>query len=481
MSLIPPSPGPSRHALPHPQSLPSPHSPVALHPVRTSPKQIRQSTLSSPRNRSGTLPYGSSGGSSLQYSRSAPTSPAGRVLPAGLTPLSTISDIHLGKFAGDSLPRPMAPQRGGSVDTAGVNLQGYVEPQQQRQLYQLPGPVLANTSNITSQQSSASTSTLPPLLNPVARMRLGGRPATGASSNSSSISDTETEGADSDSTYVPGKTGVRHKHSLSQPDLTALRSRLEGWAGGVAKGQAEEKRAREARRKTPPTVSRALASSSASVQPNNIHPKSKSHASLVGLRGSPSPKQSPALLSPLTPILSSSSDGSSPRVFERAFGAVGESEDADDDYDGTTDSPSSGSLSFSPKRRVLRQRMSSERAKGSLGLSFGPDTTPVKREDPLPVLIERRLQQSSLLSLRLLAIVPSLWGIAVLFEALVSADLSVDVWPWGVDLSREALERLVAGGQASEGVSRKVSRGDMVLAIAWVSSGSTFVSEYTHE
>lgn len=109
--------------------------------------------------------------------------------------------------------------------------------------------------------------------------------------------------------------------------------------------------------------------------------------------------------------------------------------------------------------------------KGSLGLSFGPESPPVdvKKEDPIPALLERRLQQSSLLLLRLLAIVPSVWGIMVLFLAVSSGELWVDVWPWGADLSREALERLVAGGVGPEGIKRKVSRGDMLLAMAWVS------------
>jgi len=470
-SVIPPSPGPSRHALPGPGPLLPSRSPVGLRPVRGSPESNRRDNLVSPRQRSGTLPHGT--GSAALVSQSAPVSPTGRVRPAGLGPLSTIADLHLGHPSAPVRPRYRASSSGSSVQTVGADGQGYqADPRgqayQRHPSHPLPGIAAAIPSLLTAQRPVASTSALPPLLNPAARMRLGGRSAVGISSNSSSISDTETEGAESDSTYVPGKSSLRPKQSLSQPDLTALRSRLEGWAGGVAKGQAEEKRAREARRKTPPTVPRPLASNSSSVHPMTIHPKSKSHASLEGLRGPPSPRSGQGLISPLTPLLSSSSDGSSPRLFERAFSVVGGSEDADDDYDGTTDSPSSGSLSFSPKRKVLRQRMGAERAKGSLGLSFGPDTTPVKREEPLPLLIERRLQQSSLLSLRLLAVVPSLWGIAVLLEALISADLSVDVWPWGVDLSREALERLVAGGQAHVGECRKVSRGDMVLAIAWV-------------
>jgi hypothetical protein len=146
------------------------------------------------------------------------------------------------------------------------------------------------------------------------------------------------------------------------------------------------------------------------------------------------------------------------------------SEDADDDYDGT-DSPSSGSLTFSPKRRP-RQRRPVDKAKGSLGLSFGPETPPaaVKAVELLPDLIERKLQDSTLLPLRLLAIVPSVWGIVVLALGFISGEIWVEVWPWGVDLSREALERLVAGGDLTEGFKRTVSRGDMILAMLWVSA-----------
>lgn len=145
------------------------------------------------------------------------------------------------------------------------------------------------------------------------------------------------------------------------------------------------------------------------------------------------------------------------------------SEDADDDYE-STDSPSSESLTFSPKRtRGLRQRIVADRSKG-LGLTLEPPKTETTKEDPIPVQIERRLHQSSLLSLRLLAVIPSLWGICVLVEALVTGGLWYNVWPWGVDLSREAFERLVEGSGASEKTWRPVYRGDMVLSITWVGS-----------
>ena len=152
------------------------------------------------------------------------------------------------------------------------------------------------------------------------------------------------------------------------------------------------------------------------------------------------------------------------------FNGMTGSEDADDDYE-STDSPSSGSLTFSPKRtRGLRQRQVVDRTKG-LGLIFEPldpglDT---KKEEHAPSLVRSRLHQSSLLPLRLLAVIPSVWGIAVVADALVTGGLWHDLWPWGIDLSREALERLVQGGINPVGNWRSVSRGDMLLSVAWVS------------
>ncbi|OCF35520.1 hypothetical protein I316_02572 [Kwoniella heveanensis BCC8398] len=186
------------------------------------------------------------------------------------------------------------------------------------------------------------------------------------------------------------------------------------------------------------------------------------------------------------------------------FGGMS-SEDADDDYE-STDSPSSGSITFSPKRTrgsgSLRHRFPFQTDKdgprdrprfspvssgSGLGLSLGPSSTmsnspaPVSPKSLAPdevdenqplfirvgIKMERWFQHSSLLPLRLLAIVPSLWGIAVLSRALVTGGVWFDVWPWGVDLSREALERVVAGGGWNEGTWRGVRRGDVLLSIAW--------------
>lgn len=174
--------------------------------------------------------------------------------------------------------------------------------------------------------------------------------------------------------------------------------------------------------------------------------------------------------------------------------------------EGDDSSESGDSLTFAPKRTKsfplgseLRQRFqdprlsirrgssSSRSGDGGLGLLLGspssiPNTTstsagslsglemtPKTVPQPLPNELERMIRRSSLLYLRLLAIVPAVWGICVLAQALATGGLWVDVWPYGVDLSKEALERLVAGGVMMEGEWIRVDRGDMVLCIAWVS------------
>jgi hypothetical protein len=292
---------------------------------------------------------------------------------------------------------------------------------------------------------------------------------------------------------------VRHQHSKSQPDLTALRSRLaESWANQ----QQEERRLREEAqansllsrrrshgRKTPPIRPMPLAMGA---HPH-VHPHRQSSAGFasaipqgaLGLRHSP--RTSTVALAHLTPITSSprteSSAEDSPwslRGVTLPHGGMTGSEDADDDLE-SNDSPSSGSLSFSPKLR-RRQRQSSKRegsgsgsggAGPALGLLLEPNSADERGSQSLvdlrPESIEARLRRSSLLNFRLLAVVPALWGISVLTHAMITGALWHDVWPWGVDLSRESVERLVQGFHVYEGIERPVHRGDMALAIAWVS------------
>jgi hypothetical protein len=398
------------------------------------------------------------GGNSI----SAPTSPAGKLsLPQGLAPLSTIS------------PTNLDPRWDKDPDRLGH----YFAPKQYRVT---PSQPLQNRPAASFRPNQY------PYLSPANINSGPSRVMTRRSNTSSSSDDTETE-VDSDSTFVPGR--VKSKHSLSQPDLTALQS----WAGDVARGQAEEKRVR-ALRKTPPRrplplgpVHSALSGSSNS----STNPNSKSQPSLTSLRRSPSPRQSTSPLTPLTPVLSPSSSQYPlhpeyeipfPRTLLRTTTG---SSDADADASASAsstdpDSPSSGSITFSPKRRTIHtRRRNSPPKSSSLGLTLSPDHTDTEHpytakdvsgqiQPPLPKLIEKRLKESTLFSLRLLAVVPSLWGIAVLLRALVLGGWWVEVWPWGADLTREALERLVVGSGEWEGTWRRVSRGDMIISIAWV-------------
>ncbi|KLT45371.1 hypothetical protein CC85DRAFT_299827 [Cutaneotrichosporon oleaginosum] len=394
---------------------------------------------------------------------------------AVLKPLSQLAPINPNAHALAN-PRQKAAQRGATIPPV----------QQQRpalSYYNLPDP------GPSSAASSGSSRTV----RAGARRRAGSNPRPPSSTSSE---DTETE-VDSDSTFVPGR--VRHQHSKSQPDLTALRSRLaESWANQ----QQEERRLREEAqansmlsrrrshgRKTPPIRPMPLASGA---HPH-IHPHRQSSAgfasaipqSALGLRHSP--RTSTVALAHLTPITSSpraeSSAEDSPwslRGTTIPHGGMTGSEDADDDLE-STDSPSSGSLSFSPKLR-RRQRQSNKRdgsgsGSGSggagpvLGLLLEPNSADERSSQGLvdlrPESIEARLRRSSLLNFRLLAVVPALWGISVLTHALVTGALWHDVWPWGVDLSRESVERLVQGLHVYEGIERPVHRGDMALAIAW--------------
>ncbi|KAK8843358.1 hypothetical protein IAR55_007015 [Kwoniella newhampshirensis] len=511
-------------------------------------------------------------------SKSAPTSPTGRIV---MTPLSTISPIQLEPVSSSQQQQQQQQRPGLPNLVGGVSADSGMTPTAHTVRLPPAHPIhsqslptsLAVPRAITSQPiagpsstrpfyppASASTSSVPRPSDPIsiqhrsqplphpgfgsrvrARqiIRQTGGGGGGGPPSESGLSD---DSVDSDSTVRPG--WIRHKQSLSQPDLQVLRSkRVEGWADGVMKGQIhpsqvqiQEGKRSSQKQSTPlttrrPSLGRTKTPPSRSAAPIPIHnmmsassptmttteqwlpasPKtSRSHPSLHSLRKSPSPRSPPLSIPHMSPInpsspavtSSSSSEGSSPRMYYRPItssnplvGAEGlSSEDADDDYE-STDSPSSGSLTFSPKRTRssatggLRQRFPLDKTRSSssttttspispsgLGLSFGPvsdledehELTPTTETVPLPLAhLERMIRQSSLLSLRLLAIVPAVWGIAVLLQALVTARLWVDVWPYGVDLSKEALERLVQGGVMVEGEWRGVSRGDMVLCIAW--------------
>lgn len=330
-------------------------------------------------------------------------------------------------------------------------------------------------------------------------------------------SDTE-RGFDSDVTVMdrrrPGKA------SYSQTDLPALRSRLEGWRSGVSApgGEAVADVGNTSRdslgllqirntdtitlpkppgRRTPPATPShrpvQLSNNPAPLPPplakqhsvpsgTFSSPRSRSSTSLASLRRSPnsSPRTIHAHLAPLTPVTPSLTfpPNVSPRIRTTDDGAT--SGDADEENDSQTDSQPDSELSFRTKSSGLRRRTGADVRSTALELSLGgtssggdkSDTTTTRTVGdiaPKPHAIERLYHASSLLSLRILAIVPSMWGTLVLSQALVSGGLWYDVWPWGADFSSEALYRLSQGGGDYEGDWRKVVRGDILLAVGWVS------------
>jgi hypothetical protein len=77
-------------------------------------------------------------------------------------------------------------------------------------------------------------------------------------------------------------------------------------------------------------------------------------------------------------------------------------------------------------------------------------------------------RSSSLLYLRILAIVPACWGTLVLGHGVIAGGVWHDVWPWGADFSAEAMYRRSHGTHLEVGVWKSAVRGDLLLAIAWV-------------
>ncbi|WWC64091.1 uncharacterized protein I303_106698 [Kwoniella dejecticola CBS 10117] len=569
-------------------------------------------------------------------SKSAPTSPSGRIVIQGLTPLNHITASPLDQLHPQSLSRTQLPVQSASRQNAlqapyqhqplrpgsmgpPVSIPAHHALHQQRpshiHSHSLPpaNPLLAlpSSSTSTTYQPTPPPTHFPAALHNAGPSRQNSYPYPNAvpipipaSANASHLPSAksvmrvrprqsfssarsnggEDSGIDSDATVRPGGKSEpsRHKGSLSQPDLTVLRSkRIEGWtenmrgAGAAASSrfpqsqaqaqaassssssssstQAEssrpsgelKRRASGHRQKTPPASARLLPAGEGQSNKEGWLPASPTHSrsysSLSSLRKSPStsPRSSQLnipTMSPITPNrvvtpLSNSSSEDEEYVslisnnFNRPISAGhlerGSSEDADDDFESTstsTNSPggSSGSITFSPKRTRkfgssgnLRQRFPLDRKGslpsissasttsndipgGGLGLNLNGDLVDMKgkvdkdknknagpfsattlddrsrvESKGLIERFERLFHHSTLLPLRLLAVIPSLWGICVLAQALITGGLWVDVWPWGVDLSREALERLVAGGENTEGVWKKCDRGDALLCIAW--------------
>lgn len=424
-------------------------------------------------------------------SKSAPSSPMHR--GRDIAPLSTITPIELGGSQPTSYMTAGSHMQPTANGHAGLAPAPHIE----SRLRHSPEVVLKALAQLQPQrmytgQQPQRGQTIPPQTQPAQarrqRTRSRSRSNPKPPSSASSSEDTETE-VDSDSTFVPGRLRHQHQHSKSQPDLSALRSRLvEGWADGVAR-QTMDSEAR--RRQVDPTSSsttarrRSHGRKTPPVRPIPLGSGTQAYASSVQPSARHvSPRQSTIALAHLTPITHSPSLSSNDSWGARSpqGGRTG-SEDADDDLE--TDSMSSGSLSFSPKRhrQIMRQRSLLQAAdkrlsSAGLGLLLEPGNSGDEQNrqmiDIRAATIEARLLRSSLLSLRMLAIVPAMWGICVLCNALATGQLRADVWPWGVDFSREALELLLAGSTAKEGPEVPVHRGDMVLAIAWAYTTAHF-------
>jgi hypothetical protein len=91
-----------------------------------------------------------------------------------------------------------------------------------------------------------------------------------------------------------------------------------------------------------------------------------------------------------------------------------------------------------------------------------------KVDELIPEALERMYRSSSLLYLRILAIVPACWGTLVLGHGVIAGGVWHDVWPWGADFSAEAMYRRSHGTHLEVGVWKSAVRGDLLLAIAWV-------------
>ncbi|WVO15323.1 hypothetical protein L204_102979 [Cryptococcus depauperatus] len=310
----------------------------------------------------------------------------------------------------------------------------------------------------------------------------------------------------------------------NQPSQTRdgqRRRDVEGWVGGVERGKSiVQEQQHSSFQKQPwerqrPSLGRTMSSNDTIktiVHPQSHNPwlpaapsrspHSKSYMSLSSIRKSPSPRSAPLPIPIMSPIShrSNLSVDLSPKSYHHQPIATMDLNAVETfSSEGDDSSESGDSLTFVPKgskslpmtselrQRVFNNAVSNRRdsllSKDSdsvLGLSlesptltspagsvFGLEVTPKTVAQPLSNELEQMIRQSSLLYLRLLAVVPAVWGICVLVQALATGGLWANVWPYGVDLSKEALERLVAGGVMMEGEWIKVDRMDILLCISW--------------
>lgn len=454
----------------------------------------------------------SSHNSILDQSLSAPTSPLSR--PQGYSSLGLITPLDLpgpsthvptgsmSRFMPIShAPAPQIPRHSGQpIMSSFFPPANRVYPSGPSGI-RLPQAPLSST-NLASLDKSTRTRSK-------SRSRV-----TAVMSDSGSGSETEKGGSDSDVTVIDHRRAG--KASYSQTDIAGLQNRMTGYftattqvnnstnpSSGIAKFRDTDTITlpRHGRRLTPPKPdSRPLPQHSNSVPSTTFttttspgkSPKSKSSTSLNSMRKSPSqsprhpslplgrspttsPRHSSHNLAPLTPMTSSTSISLSP--VNRYNGIKGGGSDADAEYDSLTDD---SSVSFNTKRHsaygIRHRRNPSTGSAGhpvggnGLGLSLGADSSDSSKVDDLiPEALERMYRSSSLLYLRILAIVPACWGTLVLTHGVVSGGIWHDVWPWGADFSAEAMYSRSHGTHMEVGIWKSAIRGDLLLAIAWVS------------
>lgn len=502
---------------------------LPLHPYPSFPAQQPYSSLppSSPMNPPDPQLSPTASTSRLSpgkgQSRSAPVSPGGRLALYGIAPLSSISPIHLAQqpenmrqWASSSTHSPPLDsasfrETDSSHTATGANGNGSKQKPRPRRLAHLRRSSIPSSST-TGSANLGETSSGGYLSEEGFDSDATVRPAGSKYKHSLSQPDLTT-------LYEGRAKGLEAKEGMGRKDV-------KGWVGEVGRGHVappavpqqmgHQQRQQERRR---PSFGRTRSSGEAFGKRPGVSddswlpaapsrsPHSRSQSSLYGMRKSPSPRSqtlSIPTMSPINPPTVPLPD-QSPKVHRHSL-AVVSSLEGNMSSEGDDSSESGESLTFAPKRTKslplgseLRQRLqdprlsiskgssSSRSDDGGLGLLLGSpssvpnttstsagslsglETTPKTVPQPLPNELERMIRRSSLLYLRLLAIVPAVWGICVLAQALATGGLWVDVWPYGVDLSKEALERLVAGGVMMEGEWIRVDRGDMLLCIAWVS------------
>lgn len=526
MSIIHPVPSPTSSSRQLPLQ-PYPSFPAQQHYSTLPPSPTHPPAPQlSPATSTSRLPHGQG------QSKSAPVSPGGRLTLYGIAPLSSISPIHLTQqpenvrqWISSSTNSPPLDSAGcreadsfhtaaGSVGSGSLSKQAKPRPRRLSHLRHSSIPSSSATGSGSAGENGSGGYLSEEGFDSDATVRPGG------SKYKHSLSQ-----PDLTAFYEGRAKGLEPKEGMGKKDV-------KGWVGEVGRGQVvaqvappapqqmgHQQRQQERRR---PSLGRAKSSGETPGRRTGVSdeswlpaapsrsPHSRSQSSLYGMRKSPSPRTqslSVPTMSPINPPAVPLTEPS-PKVLRHTLAMVSSIE-GNMSSEGDDSSESGESLTFAPKRTKslpvgseLRQRFqdprlsahrgssSSRSGDGWLGLSLGSpssvpnttstsagslsglETTPKTVPQPLPSELERMIRRSSLLYLRLLAIVPAVWGICVLAQALVTGGLWVDVWPYGVDLSKEALERLVAGGVMMEGEWIRVNRGDMVLCIAWVSGTS---------